>query len=79
MAGAPQGEPIICPNGHVGGKLERNVGVNETVNPKDFSLDAAEKHTVDGHYCPNCREPITRYRNGRYQVRTRQGWIGRLD
>ena len=35
MTGAQKADTIICSNGHVGGKLERDIGDNETVDPKD--------------------------------------------
>jgi len=76
---ARKGDLIVCPNGHVGGHVLRDISQGETLEPRgDFSLTDAASHTKEGHCCPQCPEKITRYRDGTYQVLTAQGWIGLL-
>jgi len=79
---ARKGDPIVCPNGHIGGHVERDILPSETLKPRgDFSITItnAGNHTSEGHSCAQCPERITRYSNGVYQIRTARGWIGHLS
>jgi hypothetical protein len=56
---ARKGDPIVCPNGHVGGHVERDISQGETLEPRgDFSLTDAANHTAEGHCAPNVTSPL---------------------
>jgi hypothetical protein len=78
MLVARKGEPIVCPNGHVGGSLDRDLADGEAIGSRDISIEDGGNHTLAGHVCLQCGERITEYRDGAFRVLTRQGWIGRL-
>jgi hypothetical protein len=77
---ARNGDKIICPNGHVAGSLTRDIRARDTIGPRDMSIPESHIHSRQGHYCANseCKQPVTRYRNGRFSVLTANGWIGEL-
>ena len=80
MFAARKGDPLVCPNGHVCGRVERDVAKDDVLYPTgDFSLIEAGKHTEEGHYCPRCGAPVTKCLDGRYRILIRSGWIGGSD
>jgi hypothetical protein len=78
---ARNGDKIVCTNGHVAGSLTRDVRAGDIIGPKDISIPASESHTLQGHHCADleCKQPVTRYRNGKFSVHTAKGWIGSLE
>lgn len=82
---ARKGDPIVCSQGHVNGRIERDIADTDMMKPEDrfFGIDDAA-HTMttamDGHLCSQCGERITQLNTEKrvYQIRTERGWIGRL-
>jgi hypothetical protein len=84
MATARKGNPIVCSQGHVVGHVLNDVADTDTIpaNGKFFGieLDVVNfRAGQDGHDCAKCGERVTVLRDGHYQIRTGQGWFGRLD
>ena len=84
MATARKGDEIVCPNGHVTGQVLDDISDSDTIAADDkifgIDFDAARiASTDDGHECLACGERVTLLRDGRYQIRTANGWFGGYD
>jgi hypothetical protein len=73
---ASKGEEIVCPQGHVGGSITRDINDGEPITQQELSITIDGNYSLAGHQSLKCGEGITRYQDGRYSVRVRRGWIG---
>lgn len=88
MAIGKAGDDIICENGHVCGTLHIDVNADDKIELPESRRSPDSPFSVDlyitvedrpgGHVCKTCGAPVTRTQNETWQVRTRQGWVGRL-
>jgi hypothetical protein len=71
-----KGEAIVCSQGHDCGSVDADIADGEPITPNDLLLHDAGNHDLDGHFCPTCKERVTKVRDGLYSAHTAGGWVG---
>jgi hypothetical protein len=69
-------DPILCGNGHLGGRFLRDVPDDRPVQTDDLSIAGLLMEIGRGYECSECNEPIAKQlAEDRWEIRTLKGWI----